>query len=65
MRACCGFFFGVSVTLSCVAGALQPVDESCYFEGRRYSTGALALMGRAEMACTVKDGAPSWERPAY
>ena len=65
MRACGGFFFGVSVTLACVAGTLQPADESCYFEGRRYSPGALALMGQAEMACTVKDGAPSWERPAY
>lgn len=65
MRACCGFFFGVSVTLACVAGTLQPVDESCYFEGRRYSHGALALMGRAEMACMVKDGTPAWVRPAY
>ena len=65
MRACGGFFFGVSVTLACVAGTLQPVDDSCYFEGRRYSPGALALMGRAEMACIVKDGTPAWVRPAY
>ena len=59
------FFFGVSVTLACVAGTLQPADDSCYFEGRRYSPGALALMGRAEMACMVKDGTPAWVRPAY
>ena len=65
VRACCGFFFGVSVTLACVAGTLQPADDSCYFEGRRYSLGALALMGRAEMACMVKDGTPAWVRPAY
>ena len=65
VRACCGFFFGVSVTLACVAGTLQPADDSCYFEGRRYSPGALALMGRAEMACMVKDGTPAWVRPAY
>ena len=65
VRACCGFFFGVSVTLACVAGTLQPADDSCYFEGRRYSPGALALMGRAEMACMVKDGTPVWVRPAY
>ena len=65
MRACGGFFFGVSVTLACVAGKLQQVDDSCYFEGRRYSPGALALMGQAEMACTVKDGTPAWERPSY
>ena len=65
VRACCGFFFGVSLTLACVAGTLQPADDSCYFEGRRYSPGALALMGRAEMACIVKDGTPAWVRPAY
>lgn len=55
----------MSVTLACVASTLQPVDESCYFEGRRYTPGALALMGRAEMACIVKDGTPAWVRPAY
>ena len=65
VRACCGFFFGVSVTLACVAGTLQPADDSCYFEGRRYSPGALALMGRVEMACTVKNGSASWARPSY
>lgn len=65
MGACRGFFFGVSVTLACVAGTLQPADDSCYFDGRRYSPGALALMGRAEMACTVMDGAATWARYAY
>ena len=65
VHACGGFFFGVSVTLACVAGTLQPVEDSCYFEGRRYSPGALALMGRVEMACTVKNGSASWARPSY
>ena len=59
------FFFGVSVTLACVAGTLQPVEDSCYFEGRRYSPGALALMGRVEMSCTVKNGSATWERSSY
>ena len=62
MHACGGFFFGVSVTLACVAGTLQPVDDSCYFEGRRYSPGALAIMGRVEMVCTTDSGAPRWSR---
>ena len=65
VRACGGFFFGVSVTLACVAGTLQPVEDSCYYEGRRYTHGALALMGRVEMACTVKNGSASWARPSY
>ena len=65
VRACCGFFFGVSVTLACVAGTLQPADDSCYFEGRRYSPGALAMMGRLEMACAVQDGAARWAHAAY
>ena len=65
VRACGGFFFGVSVTLACVAGTLQPVEDSCYFDGRRYSPGALALMGRVEMACTVKNGSATWERSSY
>lgn len=55
----------MSVTLACIAGTFQPADDFCYFEGRRYSPGALALMGRVEMACTVKDGIPAWERFAY
>ena len=65
MRACGGFFFGVSVTLACVAGTLQPVEDSCYYEGRRYTHNALALMGRVEMACTVKNGSATWERSSY
>lgn len=59
------FFFGVSVTLACVGGMLQSVDDSCYHAGRRYSPGALSVMGRTEMVCIVKDGAPTWERIAY
>ena len=59
------FFFGVSVTLACVAGTLPPSDDSCYYEGRRYSPGALARMGRVEMACIVKGGAASWAHAAY
>ena len=65
MRASRGFFFGVSVTLAGVAGTLQPARDCCFYEGRRYSPGALAVMGRTEMACTVKDGVPIWERTAY
>lgn len=65
MRACRSFFFGVSVTLACVAGTLQPTDDSCYYEGRRYSVGALASMGRVEMSCIVKDGAVTWAHASY
>ncbi|MBJ2163049.1 DUF1496 domain-containing protein [Acidovorax sp. IB03] len=62
MRACGGFFFGVSVTLACVAGTLQPVEDSCYYEGRRYTHGALALMGRVEMVCSTDGFSNRWLR---
>ena len=58
-------FFGVGVTLACVAGTLPPSDDSCYYEGRRYSPGALDRMGRVEMACIVMGGAASWAHAAY
>ena len=65
MRTRRGFFFGVSVTLACVGGTLQAADDSCYYEGRRFSPGALARMGRVDMACTVNGGSATWAHASY
>ena len=37
-------------------------DQVCLYEGRHYSPGALAIMGRVEMVCTTDSGAPRWSR---
>ena len=37
-------------------------DVLCLYEGRHYSPGALAIMGRVEMVCTTDSGAPRWSR---
>ena len=67
MRACGGFFFGITTALAGAAALPMPIwggYQVCLYDGRHYSPGALALMGQAEMACTVKDGTPAWERPS-
>ena len=58
-----GFFFGfVSAALAICAGAPPLADQACRYEGMAYSHGALALMGRIEKVCSLKDGTPTWER---
>lgn len=37
-------------------------DALCLYEGRHYSPGALAIMGRIEMVCTDDRGAARWAR---
>lgn len=37
-------------------------DVLCLYEGRHYSPGALAIMGRVEMVCTADSGAGRWAR---
>ena len=37
-------------------------DQVCLYDGRHYSPGALAIMGRVEMVCTTDSGAPRWSR---
>ena len=65
MRACYGFFFGITTALAGAAALPMPIwggYQVCLYDGRRYSPGALAIMGRVEMGCTTDSGAPRWSR---
>lgn len=59
------FFFGVTTALAGAAALPMPTwggDQVCLYDGRHYSPGALAIMGRVEMVCTTDSGAPRWSR---
>lgn len=53
----------MSVALAYAFGPLQPSDDFCYYEGRRYSPGALVTMAEdVQMSCIVFGGDPAWAR---
>ena len=65
MHACGGFFFGITTALAGAAALPMPIwggYQVCLYDGRHYSPGALAIMGRVEMVCTTDSGAPRWSR---
>ena len=59
------FFFGITTALAGAAALPMPIwggYQVCLYDGRHYSPGALAIMGRVEMVCTTDSGAPRWSR---